>query len=48
MSYRSKIRMSIGWIYPIGILSSYILLLIENELRSILWKGEMLSGEYLI
>jgi len=39
MGYKSRIRMSLGWIYPIGILSSYILLLIENKLRSILWKG---------
>jgi hypothetical protein len=36
MSYRSKIRMSIGWIYPIGIFSSYILLLLEFELRKML------------
>jgi hypothetical protein len=33
MAYRSKIRMSIGWIYPIGIFSSYILLLLEFEIR---------------
>ena len=33
MSYKSKIRMSIGWIYPIGIFSSYILLFLEFELR---------------
>ena len=36
MSYRSKIRMSIGWIYSIGIFSSYILLFLEFELRQIL------------
>jgi hypothetical protein len=36
MSYKSKIRMSIGWIYPIGIFSSYILLFIEFELRKLL------------
>ena len=39
MSYRSKIRMSIGWIYPIGIFSSYILLLLEYELRRLLRQG---------
>lgn len=39
MNYRSKIRMSIGWIYPIGIFSSYILLFIEFELRRILNQG---------
>lgn len=33
MRYKSKIRMSIGWIYPIGIFSSYILLLLEHQLR---------------
>lgn len=36
MSYRSKIRMSIGWVYPIGIFSSYILLFLEFELRKVL------------
>jgi hypothetical protein len=36
MKYRSKIRMSIGWIYPIGIFSSYILLFLEFELRRML------------
>lgn len=36
MSYKSKIRMSIGWIYPIGIFSSYILLFLEFELRQML------------
>ena len=39
MSYRSGIRMSIGWIYPIGIFTSYILLLLEFELRSTLIRG---------
>jgi len=39
MSYRSKIRMSIGWIYPIGIFSSYILLFLEFELRKMLWQS---------
>lgn len=39
MSYRSKIRMSIGWIYPIGIFSSYIILFLEFELRRILIQG---------
>ena len=39
MSYKSKIRMSIGWIYPIGIFSSYILLLLEYELRRVLWQS---------
>ena len=36
MKYKSKIRMSIGWIYPIGIFSSYILLFLEFKLRQIL------------
>jgi hypothetical protein len=36
MAYRSKIRMSIGWVYPIGIFTSYILLLFEFELRRML------------
>ena len=36
MANRSKIRMSIGWIYPIGIFSSYILLFLEFELRRML------------
>jgi len=36
MNYRSKVRMSIGWIYPIGIFSSYILLFLEFELRRML------------
>jgi hypothetical protein len=36
MSYRSKIRMSMGWIYPIGILTAYILAMIEWALRSYL------------
>jgi len=36
MNYKSKIRMSIGWIYPIGIFSSYILLFLEFELRQTL------------
>ena len=39
MTHRSKIRMSIGWIYPIGIFSSYILLLLESELRRMLRLG---------
>lgn len=39
MAYRSGIRMSIGWIYPIGILTSYILLVIEYELRRYLIGG---------
>ncbi len=36
MSYKSKIRISIGWIYPIGIFSSYILLFLEFKLRQML------------
>ncbi|HPM03932.1 MAG TPA: hypothetical protein PK816_17365, partial [Candidatus Cloacimonadota bacterium] len=39
MAYRSKIRMSIGWIYPIGIFSSYILLLLEFQVRQVLSQG---------
>lgn len=46
MAYKSKIRFSIGWVYPIGIFTSYILLLLEFELRRILRQdGIMLSGE---
>lgn len=46
MAYKSKIRFSIGWIYPIGIFTSYILLLLEFELRRVLRQnGIMLSGE---
>lgn len=33
MSYQSKIRMSIGYVYPIGIFSSYILVIIEFVIR---------------
>src|SRR4030042_1250787 len=36
MSYKSKMRMSIGWIYPIGIFSSYIFIIIESALRRML------------
>ncbi|GEM_PF-586449 len=36
MSSKSKIRMSIGWIYPIGIFTSYIFLLLEFQLRRML------------
>ncbi len=39
MSYKSKIRMSIGWIYPIGIFSSYIFILLEFGLRRLLRQG---------
>lgn len=39
MKYRSKIRMSIGWIYPIGVFSSYILLVLEHHLRRIYGTG---------
>lgn len=36
MKYRSKIRMSIGWTYPVGILSSYFIAAIEWAIRSFL------------
>ncbi len=39
MAHRSGIRMSIGWIYPIGIFTSYILLILEYELRRYLIGG---------
>ena len=39
MAYKSKIRISMGWIYPIGIFSSYILLLLEYEMRRMLIRG---------
>ena len=37
MSYGSKIRMSIGWVYPIGILISYILIIVELAIRKYLF-----------
>jgi hypothetical protein len=46
MAYKSKIRISMGWFYPIGIFSSYILLLLEFELRRILRQdGIEITGE---
>ena len=33
MGTRSKIKMSIGWVYPIGILSSYVIAVIEWGVR---------------
>jgi len=36
MSYHSKIRISIGWVYPIGILTSCIIALVEIVLREYL------------
>jgi len=44
MSYNSKIKMSIGWIYPIGILISYILLFSEIEIRRYL----KIAGEVIV
>lgn len=41
MKYGSKVRMSIGWVYPIGIFTSYILLLLEHEARKILGTGNV-------
>jgi len=38
MNYQSKIRMSIGWVYPICILTSYLFAIIEWALRSYLRK----------
>lgn len=38
MSYQSKIRISIGWIYPIGVLTSYIIALVEIVIREYLIK----------
>jgi hypothetical protein len=38
MGYRSKIRMSIGWTYPIGILTSYLIAIIEWAIRDYLQK----------
>jgi len=43
MGYRSKIRMSVGWIYPIGILSSYILAMVEWAIRNNMIK----SGHFI-
>lgn len=37
MRYGSKIRMSLGWIYPIGILISYIFLILEVAIRKYLF-----------
>lgn len=39
MAYKSKIRISIGWVYPIGIFSSYILLLLELGMRRMLMRS---------
>ena len=49
MNYKSKIRMSIGWVYPIGIFSSYLILLLEFELRRTLRQGggEVLEVPYI-
>ncbi|MBG0858789.1 MAG: hypothetical protein IQL11_04740 [Bacteroidales bacterium] len=49
MGYRPEIRMSIGWIYAIGISISYILLFLEFELRLILRQGgnEGWGGPYI-
>lgn len=45
MKNRTGIRMSIGWIYPIGILTSYILLILEFELRRyLLQEGYNITG----
>jgi hypothetical protein len=33
MNYKSKIRMSIGWVYPIGIFTSYLIALAEWAIR---------------
>lgn len=45
MKNRTGIRMSIGWIYPIGILTSYILLILEFELRQyLLQEGYNITG----
>lgn len=45
MAYKSKIRFSIGWVYPIGIFTSYILLLLEFELRRTFRQGDnLVSG----
>jgi hypothetical protein len=38
MGYRSNIKMSVGWIYPIGILTSYIIAIIEWAVRDYLQK----------
>lgn len=43
MRYKSKIRLSIGWIYPIGILSSYIIAAVEWTIRRHL----MENGNYI-
>ncbi|MCU0362860.1 MAG: hypothetical protein MUE32_05845 [Bacteroidales bacterium] len=39
MNYKSKIRMSIGWVYPIGIFMSYILLFLEFWIRELIKGG---------
>lgn len=39
MNYRSKIKMSMGWIYPIGILTSYIIAIAEWSVREQLFKN---------
>jgi hypothetical protein len=45
MSYRSKIRMSIGWVYPIGILTSYIIAIIEWAIRDSMQKNGYEMGQ---
>jgi hypothetical protein len=45
MAYKSKIRFSIGWVYPIGIFSSYILLLLEFEIRRRLREGGIILSD---
>jgi hypothetical protein len=45
MSYRSKIKMSVGWIYPIGISSSYVVAIIEWAIRDYLQKNGYQIGQ---
>ena len=45
MNYRSKIKMSVGWIYPIGVLSSYIIAIIEWAIRDYLLKKGFEIGQ---
>ena len=45
MSYRSKIKMSVGWIYPIGILTSYLIAIIEWVIRNYLQQKGYETGQ---
>jgi hypothetical protein len=49
MTYKSRIRFSIGWVYPIGIFTSYILILLEMAIRRMLLQtgADIIGAPYL-